>query len=89
MLSVAPSSRWQITRSLFITSMSPETWMSPAFTSAGPVIESWSRLGPSPSMRSAICFTLSTMSVTSSRTPARLVNSCCTPSILTDVIAAP
>src|SRR6476620_4356536 len=40
-------------------------------------------------MRSAICFTLSTMSVTSSRTPARDENSWRTPSILIDVTAAP
>ena len=53
-----------------MTSMSPDTAMSPALTSAGPVAESWRRLGPSPSICSAICFTLRTMSVTSSRTPA-------------------
>ena len=41
----------------------------PAVTSAGPVAESCSRLGPSPSILSAICLTLRTMSVTSSRTP--------------------
>ncbi|PAV71364.1 hypothetical protein WR25_00006 [Diploscapter pachys] len=48
MLSVAPSSRWQMTRSGFITSISPDTAMSPAFTSAGPVADSWRRFGPSP-----------------------------------------
>src|SRR5690606_34128034 len=68
MLSVAPSSRWQITRALLSTSMSPVTAMSPAVTAPGPVLESWSRFGPSPSILSAICLTLSTMSVTSSRT---------------------
>ena len=73
----------------FITLMSPDTMMSPALTVAGPVAESWSRFGPSPSILSAICFTLRTMSVTSSRTPARLENSCRTFSILIDVIAAP
>ena len=61
----------------------------PAVTSVGPVAERWSRLGPSPSILSAICLTLSTMSVTSSRTPARLENSCSTPSILIEVTAAP
>ncbi len=40
-------------------------------------------------MRSAICFTLSTMSVTSSRTPAIEENSCSTPSIWIEVTAAP
>ena len=89
MLSVAPSSRWQITKSLFITSMSPDTAMSPALTVVGPVAESWSRLGPSPCILSAICFTFRTMSVTSSRTPARLENSCSTFSILIEVTAAP
>ena len=63
--------------------------MSPAVTVAGPVAESCKRLGPSPSMRRAICFTFSTMSVTSSRTPARLLNSCRTFSILIEVMAAP
>ena len=89
MLSVAPSSRWQMTRSGFITSMSPVVAIWPAVISPGPVAESWRRLGPSPSMRSATCFTFRTMSVTSSRTPARLENSCSTPSILIAVTAAP
>ena len=40
-------------------------------------------------MRSAICFTLSTMSVTSSRTPWMEENSCSTPSIWIEVTAAP
>ena len=40
-------------------------------------------------MRSAICFTLRTMSVTSSRTPASDENSCSTPSIRIEVTAAP
>jgi len=52
-------------------------------------MESCSRLGPSPSILSAICLTLSTMAVTSSRTPARLENSCSTFSIRIEVIAAP
>ena len=71
MLSVAPSSRWQRTRSGLVTSMSPVVAIWAAVTSPGPVAESWSRLGPSPSIFSAICFTLRMMSVTSSRTPAR------------------
>ena len=78
-----------MTRSGFITSMSPVVAIWPAVTSPGPVAESWSRFGPSPSILSAICLTLRTMSVTSSRTPARLENSCSTPSILIEVTAAP
>src|SRR6476619_3165542 len=89
MLNVAPSSRWQMTRSGLVTSMSPVVWIMPAVTSVGPVADRWSRRGPSPSILSAICFTLSTMSVRSSRTPARLENSCSTPSILIEVTAAP
>src|SRR6266567_4517876 len=89
MLSVAPSSRWQIRRSGLVTSMSPLTAIMPAVTSAGPVALRCSLLGPSPSILSAICFTLRTMSVTSSRTPVRLENSCSTPSILIEVTAAP
>src|SRR5579884_184248 len=69
--------------------MSPVVAIIPAVTSAGPVAERWSRLGPSPSILSAICLTLSTMSVTSSRTPASEENSCSTPSILIEVTAAP
>jgi hypothetical protein len=57
---------------LFITSMSPVTAMSPAVTSPGPVAESCSRLGPSPSILSAICLTLRTMSVR----PARRAEAC-------------
>src|SRR5207248_9893345 len=88
-LSVAPSSRWQIRRSGLVTSVSPAVAIMPAVTSAGPVAERCRRLGPSPSIFSAICFTLSTMSVTSSRTPARELNSWSTPSILIEVTAAP
>src|SRR5688500_8982716 len=40
-------------------------------------------------MRRATCFTLRTMSVTSSRTPTSDENSCSTPSILIEVTAAP
>jgi hypothetical protein len=48
-----------------------------------------SRLGPSTSMRIATPLRFSTMSVTSSRTPATEENSCSTLSIWTRVIAAP
>src|SRR6476620_1061670 len=89
MLSVAPSSRWHSSRSGLVTSMSPLVAIMPAVTSTGPVAERCRRLGPSPSILSAICLMLSTMSVTSSRTPVRLENSCSTPSILIEVIAAP
>ena len=69
--------------------MSPVTAIWPAVTSPGPVAESCTRLGWSPCMRIATCFTLRTMSVTSSRTPASDENSCSTPSILIAVTAAP
>ena len=42
---------------------------------AGPVAESCMRFGPSPSIFNATCLMLSTMSVTSSRTPASDENS--------------
>ena len=61
----------------------------PAVISPGPVAPRVSRFGPSPSIFSAICFTLSTMSVTSSRTPASEENSCSTFSMRIEVIAAP
>src|SRR5688500_11931204 len=89
MLRVAPSSRWQMTRSGFITSMSPVVAMLAAVTSPGPVALSCSRFGWSPSMRSAICLTLRTRSVTASRTPATEENSCSTPAIRSEVTAAP
>ena len=69
--------------------MSPVTAMSPALTSAGPVAFSWMRLGPSPTILMASCFTFSTMSVMSSRTPASEENSCSTLSMRMDVTAAP
>src|SRR3954447_19596597 len=47
------------------------------------------RFGPSPCIRMASCFTFSTRSVTSSRTPWMLLNSCSTPSIFSAVTAAP
>ncbi len=70
-------------------SMSWPAWIWPARTSPGPVAVSVIRFGPSPCMRSASCLMLSTMSVTSSRTPGMLLNSCSTPSICTAVTAAP
>ena len=47
------------------------------------------RLGPSPCILMAMSLMLSTMSVTSSRTPAIDENSCNTPSMCTDCTAAP
>ena len=55
----------------------------------GPLALTVSRLGPSTSMRIATPLRLSTMSVTSSRTPGTLENSCSTLSICTAVMAAP
>src|SRR5688572_6525887 len=89
MLSVAPWSKWQMTRSGLVTSMSPVVAIWPAVTSPGPVADSCSRLGPSPSIFSDSCLMLRMMSVTSSRTPASDENSCSTPSILIEVTAAP
>ena len=78
-----------MTRSGFITSMSWPVWIWRAVTSPGPVACSTMRLGPSPCMRRASCLMLSTMSVTSSRTPGIELNSCSTPSICTEITAAP
>ncbi len=89
MPSFTPSSSVQMTSSGFITSMSWPVWIWPAVTSPGPVAVSVMRFGPSPCMRSASCFTFSTMSVTSSRTPGTVLNSCSTPSIWIAVTAAP
>ena len=47
------------------------------------------RLGPSPCILMAMSLMLSTMSVTSSRTPGIEENSCSTPSMCTDCTAAP
>ena len=89
MASFAPSSSVQSTRSGFAISMSPVVWIWPAVTSPGPVAVSARRFGPSPCMRMASCFTFRTMSVTSSRTPWMLLNSCSTPSMRMAVTAAP
>ena len=63
--------------------------MSPAVTTPGPLAEIDRRFGPSTSIFSDTPFRFSTMSVTSSRTPATEENSCSTLSICTEVIAAP
>src|SRR5689334_285665 len=85
----APSSRWHSTRSGLSTTTSPTVWMSPAVTTAGPDFFTTMRLGPSPCILMAMSLMLSTMSVTSSRTPAIEENSCSTPSMCTDCTAAP
>src|ERR1700752_924482 len=69
--------------------MSPTVWMSEAVTVPGPCFFTTMRLGPSPCILMAMSLMLSTMSVTSSRTPAIEENSCSTPSICTDCTAAP
>src|SRR6266404_7323076 len=85
----APSSSVQICRSGLSTTMSPTVWMSPAVTAPGPDFFTTMRLGPSPCILIAMSLMLSTMSVTSSRTPAIEENSCSTPSMCTDCTAAP
>ena len=85
----APSSRVQSTRSGLSTTTSPTVWMSPAVTVPGPCFFTTMRLGPSPCILMAMSLMLSTMSVTSSRTPAIEENSCSTPSMCTDCTAAP
>src|ERR1051325_5981978 len=85
----APSSRWHSTRSGLRITTSPTVWMSPAVTTAGPDFFTTMRLGPSPCILMAMSLMLSTMSVTSSRTPAIEENSCSTPSMCTDCTLAP
>ena len=61
-----------------------------AVTAPGPRFATWtSTSGDSPWRRQIRFLRLRMMSVTSSRTPGRVVNSCATPSILTAVTAAP
>jgi hypothetical protein len=64
-------------------------WMSPAFTARGPTAWTTRVSGWSLWQRNGICLRLRMMSVVSSTTPGTDENSCSTPSILTDVIAAP
>src|SRR4051812_31454566 len=85
----APSSRVQICRSGLSTTTSPTVWMSPAVTTPGPDFLTTMRFGPSPCILIEMSLMLSTMSVTSSRTPAIEENSCSTPSMCTDCTAAP
>jgi hypothetical protein len=89
MCTLAPSSRWQIMWSRLRISIPAEVPMSPAVTTPGPVARISSRFGPSTSILIATPLRLSTMSVTSSRTPGTDENSCSTLSICTEVIAAP
>jgi hypothetical protein len=70
-------------------SMSWPVSIMPAVISPGPEALRRMRFGPSPCILRPIALTLSTMSVTSSRTPGIEENSCSTPSIWIDVTAAP
>ncbi len=64
--------------------------MSAAVTGPAPFFCSRTSIsGDSPWSRQLRFFRLSRMSVTSSRTPGSVVNSCATPSIFTEVTAAP
>ena len=64
--------------------------MSAAVTMPSPrFVRRTSTSGDSPWRMQTSCFRLRMMSVTSSRTPGRVVNSCATPSIFTEVTAAP
>src|SRR5947207_4316250 len=85
----APLSRVQITRSGLRISMSCPVSIAPARTSPGPEARRRTRFGPSPCMRRPMLLTLRTTSVTSSSTPGSDENSCRTPSICIEVIAAP
>src|SRR5258708_566605 len=85
----APSSSVQICKSGLSTTTSPTVWISPAVTTPGPCFFTTMRLGPSPCILIEMSLMFSTMSVTSSRTPAIEENSCSTPSICTDCTAAP
>src|SRR5258706_4669107 len=76
-------------RSVLSTCPSASTCRSPARTSPFPRISNTPFLGPSPNSLSRTCFRFNTISVTSSITPGSVENSCSTPSMRTDVIAAP
>src|SRR3954469_17300681 len=85
----APSSSVQSCSSGLSTTTAPTVWMSPAVTAPGPCFFTTIRFGPSPCILIAMSLMFSTMSVTSSRTPAIEENSCSTPSMCTDCTAAP
>jgi hypothetical protein len=85
----AASSSVQMTSSGLRIEISPVVPMSAAVTLPGPSFFKTMRFGPSPGILRAMSLILSTMSVTSSRTPGIDENSCKTPSIRTEVIAAP
>ncbi len=64
--------------------------MSPAVIVPGPDLATCTSIsGESPYSRQIRFFRLRMMSVTSSRTPGSVVNSCAIPSIFTEVTAAP
>src|SRR6266508_2626158 len=84
------SERWAISRSGLRISSSAGASMSEAFTAPAPLFATWTSIsGESPCRRQTRFLRLRMMSVTSSRTPVRVVNSCEMPSILTEVTAAP
>src|ERR687887_2276526 len=84
------SDRLASSRSGFRISSSAGASMSFAITAPAPrFVRRTSISGDSPCSRQIRFLKLSRMSVTSSRTPGSVVNSCATPSILTEVTAAP
>src|SRR5689334_8621502 len=86
----ALSARWQMTRSGFRISRSAGASMSAAVTVPAPSFCTCTSTSPdSPWSRQIRLFRFRMMSITSSRTPGTEVNSCATPSIFTEVTAAP
>src|SRR5919204_2252193 len=84
------SDRFARSRSGLRISSSAGASMSEALTGPGPFFDRRTSIsGESPWSRQIRLLKLSRMSVTSSRTPGSVVNSCATPSILTEVTAAP
>src|SRR5947208_3065446 len=82
--------RFAISRSGLRISRSAGASMSTAVTTPSPrFVRRTSTSGDSPWRMQTSCFRLRMMSVTSSRTPGSVVNSCATPSIFTEVTGAP
>src|ERR671936_3074871 len=82
--------RFAISRSGFRISRSAGASMSAAVIVPSPfAVSRTSTSGDSPWRMQTSCLRLRMMSVTSSRTPGSVVNSCATPSILIEVTAAP
>ncbi len=72
-----------------MNSTSLSGWISPAVTRPGPSFSSLSIRTSWLNERTGMRFRFSRISITSSRTPGRVLNSWSTPSIRTDVMAAP